>query len=147
MKWPICQFFCKNLMWGLFKMDIYIPGKGLICIKSSTKHHFSADFDKKKNEECWICQFFDQRHGLTPGPCKNPMWQLCKLDFVLYWIRLFYIKNIILSTWQICKNDIFIARKVLIYILIKCQQTSLFGLFWRKIYEESKFSIFWPVMG
>ena len=37
-------------MKGLLKIDIYIPCKGLICIKSSTKHHFyfDADFDKKK---------------------------------------------------------------------------------------------------
>ena len=124
-------------MWGLFKTDIYIPCKGLICIKNSTKHHFQADFDKKmKSVE--FANFLDQRHGLTPGLCKNPIWQLCKLDFVLYWIGLFYIKK-----WQICKNDIFIARKALIYIL-NINKTSLFGLFWRKIHEERKFSIFWP---
>ena len=45
----------------------------------------------------------------------------------------------ILSTWQICKNDI-----LSLDLYLKYQQTSLFGLFWRKIYEEKKVSIFWP---
>ena len=50
-------------MWGLFKMDIYIPGKGLICIKSSTKHHFSADFDKKKMKSVEFANFLTKGMG------------------------------------------------------------------------------------